>query len=172
VLRICCAIQRTARSTLLDYVTEWRMQKAVLLAKLEEMKLVEVAQSVGYESDAASATPASRSTELLISLFLSPSMYFTYPDHNRPFQSLGICVTGKANVTGLAKPGPAVWCDGARSDICQRCCSVVALRCEQFSSFDQCRLRFTTSDLLQTPSISFGGEIQLARPTCRSTEGK
>ena len=39
--------------TPLDYVTEWRMQKAVVLLKQEEKKLVEVAQSVGYESDAA-----------------------------------------------------------------------------------------------------------------------
>jgi AraC-like DNA-binding protein len=39
--------------TPLDYVTEWRMQKAVLLLKQEGKKLVEVAQSVGYESDAA-----------------------------------------------------------------------------------------------------------------------
>lgn len=39
--------------TPLDYVTEWRMQKAVLLLKQEDKKLVEVAQLVGYESDAA-----------------------------------------------------------------------------------------------------------------------
>jgi AraC-like DNA-binding protein len=39
--------------TPLDYVTEWRMQKAVVLLKQEERKLVEVAQAVGYESDAA-----------------------------------------------------------------------------------------------------------------------
>ena len=39
--------------TPLDYVTEWRMQKAVLLLKEEDKKLVEVAQLVGYESDAA-----------------------------------------------------------------------------------------------------------------------
>ena len=39
--------------TPLDYVTEWRMQKAVVLLKQEERKLAEVAQAVGYESDAA-----------------------------------------------------------------------------------------------------------------------
>ncbi|HWC18373.1 MAG TPA: AraC family transcriptional regulator [Terriglobales bacterium] len=39
--------------TPLDYVTEWRMQKAVSLLKGNDKKLVEVAQSVGYESDAA-----------------------------------------------------------------------------------------------------------------------
>jgi predicted permease len=37
-------------------------------------------------------------------LRLSPSMYFTYADHNRTFQSLGVWVTGTANVTGLAEP--------------------------------------------------------------------
>jgi AraC-like DNA-binding protein len=39
--------------TPLDYVTDWRMQKALLLLKEKDKKLVEVAQSVGYESDAA-----------------------------------------------------------------------------------------------------------------------
>ena len=37
-------------------------------------------------------------------LLLSPSMYFTYSDHNQTFQSLGVWVTGTANVTGLAEP--------------------------------------------------------------------
>ena len=37
----------------LEYVTEWRMQKALVLLKQEEKKLVKVALSVGYESDAA-----------------------------------------------------------------------------------------------------------------------
>jgi predicted permease len=37
-------------------------------------------------------------------LLLSPSMYFTYAEHNRTFQSLGIWVTATANVTGLAEP--------------------------------------------------------------------
>jgi len=37
-------------------------------------------------------------------LLLSPSMYFTYAEHNRIFQSLGIWVTGTTNVTGLAEP--------------------------------------------------------------------
>ena len=39
--------------TPLEYVTEWRMQKALVLLKQEEKKLAEVALSVGYESDAA-----------------------------------------------------------------------------------------------------------------------
>jgi predicted permease len=37
-------------------------------------------------------------------LRLSPSMYFTYAEHNRTFQSLGVWVAGTANVTGLAEP--------------------------------------------------------------------
>jgi predicted permease len=37
-------------------------------------------------------------------LFLSPSMYFTFSEHNRTFQSLGVWDTGTANVTGLAEP--------------------------------------------------------------------
>jgi predicted permease len=37
-------------------------------------------------------------------LFLSPSMYFTYAEQNRTFQSLGVWVPGNANVTGLAEP--------------------------------------------------------------------
>jgi predicted permease len=37
-------------------------------------------------------------------LLLSPSMYFTYAEHNQTFQSLGVWITGAANVTGLAEP--------------------------------------------------------------------
>jgi predicted permease len=37
-------------------------------------------------------------------LRLSPSMYFTYAEHNRTFQSLGVWMPGTANVTGLAEP--------------------------------------------------------------------
>src|SRR5579872_6246231 len=37
-------------------------------------------------------------------LLLSPSMYFTYADHNRSFQSLGVWIAGAANVTGRAEP--------------------------------------------------------------------
>lgn len=37
-------------------------------------------------------------------LLLSPSMYFTYAEHNRTFQSLGVWVPGTANVTGMAEP--------------------------------------------------------------------
>src|SRR6202158_1372109 len=37
-------------------------------------------------------------------LRLSPSMYFTYAEHNRALQSLGVWNTGTASVTGLAEP--------------------------------------------------------------------
>ena len=37
-------------------------------------------------------------------LLLSPSMYFTYAEHNQTFQSLGVWITGTANVTGMAEP--------------------------------------------------------------------
>jgi len=39
--------------TPLEYVTDWRMQKATQLLREQDKKLIDVAQSVGYESDAA-----------------------------------------------------------------------------------------------------------------------
>jgi hypothetical protein len=39
--------------TPLEYVTEWRMQKAMQLLQQRDKKLLDVARSVGYESDAA-----------------------------------------------------------------------------------------------------------------------
>ncbi|AFL88950.1 DNA-binding domain-containing protein, AraC-type [Terriglobus roseus DSM 18391] len=39
--------------TPLEYVTEWRMQKAMHLLEQKDRKLVDIARSVGYESDAA-----------------------------------------------------------------------------------------------------------------------
>ena len=35
---------------------------------------------------------------------LSPSMYFTYAEHNRTFRSMGVWFPGTASVTGLAEP--------------------------------------------------------------------
>jgi hypothetical protein len=35
---------------------------------------------------------------------LSPSMYVTYDDHNRSFQSMGVWVNGLASVTGIGEP--------------------------------------------------------------------
>src|ERR1700719_3856328 len=37
-------------------------------------------------------------------LLLSPSMYFTYAEHNRTFQTLGVWIAGTANVTVMAEP--------------------------------------------------------------------
>lgn len=37
-------------------------------------------------------------------LQLSPSMYITFSDHNRTFQSMGIWTSGRANVSGVAPP--------------------------------------------------------------------
>ncbi len=37
-------------------------------------------------------------------LLLSPSMYFTYSERNRTFQSLGVWIGGSASVTGLSEP--------------------------------------------------------------------
>jgi predicted permease len=37
-------------------------------------------------------------------LRLSPSMYLTFAEHNRTFQSIGVWVSGTANVTGIAQP--------------------------------------------------------------------
>jgi predicted permease len=37
-------------------------------------------------------------------LRLSPSMYVTYAEHNRTFQSLGVWTTGHASVTGVGEP--------------------------------------------------------------------
>ncbi len=39
--------------TPLEYVTEWRMQKAMQFLEQRDRKLIDVARSVGYESDAA-----------------------------------------------------------------------------------------------------------------------
>ena len=40
------------RQTPVDYVTEWRMQKAIQMLQNGDKKLVEIAQKVGYESNA------------------------------------------------------------------------------------------------------------------------
>src|SRR6516164_3482231 len=37
-------------------------------------------------------------------LLLSPSMYFTYSEQNRTFQSVGVWFPGVTNITGLAEP--------------------------------------------------------------------
>ncbi|HKD61971.1 MAG TPA: ABC transporter permease [Terracidiphilus sp.] len=40
-------------------------------------------------------------------LSLSPSMYFTFAEHNQSFQSLGVWVPSTANVTGIVEPEQA-----------------------------------------------------------------
>src|SRR6185437_4387389 len=37
-------------------------------------------------------------------LRLSPSMYLTFAEHNRTMQSIGVWVSGTANITGIAQP--------------------------------------------------------------------
>ncbi len=43
-------------------------------------------------------------TSFVDGLDLSPSMYFTYAEHNRAFQSMGVWASDTASVTGLAEP--------------------------------------------------------------------
>ncbi|HTW64846.1 MAG TPA: ABC transporter permease [Bryobacteraceae bacterium] len=50
------------------------------------------------------ATGAAGLTSFADGLRLSPSMYFTYAEHNRTFQSLGVWTPGTANVTGVGEP--------------------------------------------------------------------
>jgi AraC-like DNA-binding protein len=46
--------------TPLEYVTGWRMQKAIQLLQQRDKKLIAVARAVGYESDAAFSTAFKR----------------------------------------------------------------------------------------------------------------
>lgn len=48
--------------------------------------------------------PGSGITNFSEGLNISPSMYFTFSDHNHSFQSMGVWSARKANVTGLAQP--------------------------------------------------------------------
>ena len=48
--------------------------------------------------------PGAGITNFTDGLRLSPSMYFTFLDHNQTFQSLGVWFSGTANVTGIEKP--------------------------------------------------------------------
>src|SRR5262245_44750391 len=50
------------------------------------------------------APGASGLTDVSGDLRLSPSMYFTYAEQNRMFQSIGVWITGAATVTGQADP--------------------------------------------------------------------
>lgn len=59
--------------TPLEYVTEWRMQKATQLLQQRDKKLIEVARSVGYESDAAFSKAFKRVVGANPSDYFSPS---------------------------------------------------------------------------------------------------
>jgi len=58
-------------------------------------------QLVGLRLDAPGAEGLAN---FATGLRLSPSMYFTFAEHNRTFQALGVWIEGTANVTGLAEP--------------------------------------------------------------------
>ena len=58
--------------TPLEYVTKWRMQKAMQLLQQRDKKLIDVARSVGYESDAAFSKAFKRVVGLNSSDYFSP----------------------------------------------------------------------------------------------------
>ena len=58
-------------------------------------------QLVALHQDAPGAAGLANAAD---GLALSPSMYFTYAEHNRTFQALGVWTQGTANITGLAEP--------------------------------------------------------------------
>ena len=68
---------------------------------LRPLRYPKAEQLVALHQDAPGAAGLANSTD---GLNLSPSMYFTYAEHNRTFQALGVWVPGTANVTGLAEP--------------------------------------------------------------------
>jgi len=63
--------------TPLEYVTEWRMQKAMTLLAQRDKKLIDIARSVGYESDAAFSKAFKRVVGT------NPGEYFKRSDQNR-----------------------------------------------------------------------------------------
>jgi predicted permease len=58
-------------------------------------------QLVALHQDAPGAAGLANAAD---GLALSPSMYFTYAEQNRTFQTLGVWIPGSANVTGTAEP--------------------------------------------------------------------
>lgn len=68
-------------------------------------------------------------------LQLSSSMYFTFSEHNRTFQSIGVWTTGSANVTGLARPED-VRCNLVSDGVLQTL-GVHAVQGRWFSAADQ-----------------------------------
>ena len=53
-------------------------------------------------------------------LLLSPALYFTYSDHNRSFQSIGVWANDTANVTGLAEPEQVRVVESSNVTVCWR----------------------------------------------------
>lgn len=54
------------------------------------------------------APGAPGTSEVAGGLRVSPSMYFTYAEHNRSFEQIGLWIEQNANVTGLAEPEEVV----------------------------------------------------------------
>ncbi len=69
--------------TPLEYVTEWRMQKAMNLLQQRDKKLIDIARSVGYESDAAFSKAFKRVVGA------NPGEYLKrgFQDHRRPLNN-------------------------------------------------------------------------------------
>jgi predicted permease len=68
---------------------------------LRPLRYPKAEQLVALHQDAPGAAGLANSAD---GLNLSPSMYYTYAEHNRTFQALGVWTQGTANVTGLAEP--------------------------------------------------------------------
>ena len=68
---------------------------------LRPLRYPKAEQLVALHQDAPGAAGLANAAD---GLALSPSMYFTYSEHNQTFQALGVWIPGTANVTGLAEP--------------------------------------------------------------------
>jgi predicted permease len=68
---------------------------------LRPLRYPKAEQLVALHQDAPGAAGLANSAD---GLNLSPSMYYTYAEHNRTFQALGVWTQGTANVTGLVEP--------------------------------------------------------------------
>ena len=68
---------------------------------LKPLRYPNAGELVALHQDAPGAAGLANATD---GLNLSPSMYLTYAEQNRTFQSLGVWTDGTANITGLAEP--------------------------------------------------------------------
>jgi hypothetical protein len=68
---------------------------------LRPLQYPQAEQLVALHQDAPGAAGLANASD---GLALSPSMYLTYAEQNRTFQSLGVWTSGTANVTGLEQP--------------------------------------------------------------------